>query len=29
LKPPLRTDWYGQFWLDRIAPNWRGEVLVP
>jgi len=25
----LRTDWYGQFWLDRIAPNWRGEVLVP
>ncbi len=29
LKPPLRTDWYGQFWLDRIAPDWRGEVLVP
>jgi len=28
LRPPLRTDWYGQFWLDRIAPNWRGEVLV-
>jgi monovalent cation/proton antiporter MnhG/PhaG subunit len=29
LRPPLRTDWYGQFWLDRIATSWRGEVLVP
>ncbi len=28
LKPPLRTDWNGQWWLDRIAPDWRGEVLV-
>jgi monovalent cation/proton antiporter MnhG/PhaG subunit len=29
LQPPYRTDWYGQFWLDRIAPSWRGELLVP
>lgn len=25
---PLRTNWYGSFWQDRIAPGWRGEVLV-
>jgi monovalent cation/proton antiporter MnhG/PhaG subunit len=29
LRPPYRTDWYGQFWLDRLAPGWRGELLVP
>lgn len=29
LRPPYRTDWYGAFWLDRIAPSWRGELLVP
>ena len=29
LRPPYRTDWYGHFWLDRIAPAWRGELLVP
>lgn len=29
LRAPYRTDWYGQFWLDRIAHGWRGELLVP
>ena len=28
LPRPLRTNWYGQFWLDRYAKGWRGEVLV-
>lgn len=28
LEKPLRTDWYGSFWQDRIAPGWRGEVFV-
>jgi monovalent cation/proton antiporter MnhG/PhaG subunit len=29
LRPPFRTDWYGRHWLDRVAPGWRGELLVP
>jgi monovalent cation/proton antiporter MnhG/PhaG subunit len=28
LPRPLRTRWYGVFWQDKIAPNWRGDVLV-
>lgn len=28
LSKPLRTDWYGHGWRDRIAPGWKGEVLV-
>lgn len=28
LEKPLRTDWYGTFWQDRVAPGWRGEVLI-
>ncbi|MEM1288152.1 MAG: monovalent cation/H(+) antiporter subunit G [Pseudomonadota bacterium] len=28
LPRPLRTRWYGVFWQDKIAPDWRGDVLV-
>jgi len=28
LEKPLRTDWYGVFWQDRVAPGWRGELLL-
>ena len=28
LPRPLRTRWYGMFWQDKIAPGWRGDVLV-
>ncbi len=28
LEKPLRTNWYGSFWQDRIAPGWRGELLI-
>jgi monovalent cation/proton antiporter MnhG/PhaG subunit len=28
LEKPLRTDWYGVFWQDRVAAGWRGEILV-
>lgn len=28
LEKPLRTDWYGVFWQERVAPGWRGELLV-
>lgn len=28
LPRPLRTRWYGVFWLDKISPGWRGDVLV-
>ncbi|MBV6658129.1 MAG: monovalent cation/H(+) antiporter subunit G [Devosiaceae bacterium] len=28
LPRPLRTRWYGVFWQDKIAPDWRGDVLI-
>lgn len=28
LPRPKRTDWYGMFWHDSIAPGWTGEVLL-
>lgn len=28
LPGPRRTSWYGDFWQDRIARGWRGDVLV-
>ncbi len=28
LPGPPRADWYGQDWHDRIAPGWRGHVLL-
>jgi monovalent cation/proton antiporter MnhG/PhaG subunit len=28
LEKPLRTDWYGVFWQERVATGWRGELLV-
>lgn len=28
LPNPKRTDWYGSFWHDRIAPGWTGEVVI-
>lgn len=28
LPRPKRTDWYGTFWHDTIAPGWAGEVLL-
>ncbi len=28
LPGPARADWYGQDWHDRIAPGWRGHVLL-
>jgi monovalent cation/proton antiporter MnhG/PhaG subunit len=28
LSGPKRTDWYGSFWHDRIAPGWTGEVVI-
>jgi hypothetical protein len=28
LEKPLRTDWYGVFWQERVAPGWRGELLL-
>ncbi|MEM0899279.1 MAG: monovalent cation/H(+) antiporter subunit G [Pseudomonadota bacterium] len=28
LPRPLRVNWYRWFWQDRIAKDWRGDVLV-
>lgn len=28
LPGPRRTNWFGDFWQDRVARGWRGDVLV-